>query len=525
MSFVTNIVGFTSKSNLAKVGRSDTINMYVEQKSQNEHGFSTILKPMPGYKKVCDVEGEPQGIYRCSLSYDGKPGIYGVWGQKLYLIDNGEPIFIGDIAGTGRISFCETSGYGKNHPHLVLCDGVNVYAVDTTISTTQQRLQWGKINPIQLPYEYPDSTTNRIKPSWVAYLYGYLIVGAEGTDIFYTSYQYPFEDRDEDGNINYDIFQLGETDKDDEGNHTGFGHGVFTMSEWQPDNTIVGCSNGSRLFTFGERSFQVFAYQNSKEQPFASPDTASQSIGIKTKESFAQYGSNVYWLGSADMGGDTVFSMDGGANPTRMSTDEIEEIISKLNKNVVNCFCMRWMSHPFYVMNFPIDNITLAYDIKEGGWIRLSSSGNTGVDKCFRYCNSTISREDKLLLQGNGVLVEATNEKWLEHDNAPIVRKRIGGVISSDHKPFKVNKLSLITNNGDYPNMVGKSVRVRMRYTKDGSKWQDVLTKSLGRTGQYGYDTVFRGLGKATHLSVEFSCSEDVPFALYGIDIDAVKTN
>lgn len=526
MSIIQNIVGFTSKSSLAKVGRSDTYNMYVETKDQNEHGFSTILKPMPGYRKVLDIPGKPQGIYRCSRSFNEKPAVYGVWGKKLYLITNDTKYFIGDVAGSGRVSFCETSGYGKNHPHIVLCDGVNVYAVDTILKPNQQQEYWKKINPIALPYAYPDSKVERITPAWVSFLYGYLVVGAAGTDIFYTSYQYPFEDRDESGKINYDIFDLKNTDYDKDGKtHTGFGWGHYTMSEWQPDNTIVGCSNGSRLFTFGERSFQVFAYQNSKEQPFASPDTASQIIGIRTKDSFAQYGDRVYWLGSADMGGNIVYSMGGDANPSRISTDDIEEMIAGYDKSVVRCFTMRWMSHPMYVMTFVNDDVTLAYDIKEGGWIRLGSFVSKGKNLKFRYEYSTISTDDKLWLQGNDVLVEATTDKWTEHDDTPIVRKRVGGVISSEHKPFKVNKVSIITNNGDYPNMVGKSVKVMMRYTKDGSIWQDVSSRSLGKTGQYGYDTVFRNLGRATHLSIELSCNEDAPFALYGIDLEAIRTN
>ena len=524
MAFINNIVGFTRKSAFAKIGKSDTYNMLVEVKDQNEHGFSTVLKPMPGYRKVCDVEGKPNGIYRVSRSIDGKPGVYGVWGQALYLIRDEKAYKIGELAGTGSVTFCETSGYGQNHPHLVVCDGVNLYAVDTTIEVMEQQAYFRKHSPIELPFAYPDSKTSRIVPSWVAYLYGYLVVGSEGTDIFYHSYQYPFESRDEKGNIDYDIFDVHKTDLDKDGRHTGYGYGHWVMSEWQPDNTIVGCSNGSRLFTFGERSFQVFAFQNSVDMPFASPDTASQSIGIKTKSSFATYGGSVFWLGSADMGGNTVFMMDGNANPQRISTDEIEEMISGYNKSLVKCFCMRVNGHPLYVMNFDIDNITLAYDIKEGGWIRLGSLDNKGHEVVYRYRYATVSSDDKLWLQGDGCLVEATTDDWYEHDGTPITRRRVGGIVSSDHKPFKVASVRLLTNNGDYKKYVGKPARVSMRYSRNGTTWYSMAVRSLGRAGQYGYDTTFRNLGRAEHFSVEISSSDNIPFALYGIDIDPIRT-
>ena len=146
MSFVSNLVGFTKKSILPKVGKSDTYNMYVESKDAGEHAFSVILRPMPGYELVSDkVNGEPQGTYRCSRGYDkeGRPAVYGVWGKKLYLILDSDgvltPYEIGNIAGSGKCTFCETTGYGNAAPHLVLCDGVNVYAVTTTMAPVDQK--------------------------------------------------------------------------------------------------------------------------------------------------------------------------------------------------------------------------------------------------------------------------------------------------------------------------------------------------------------------------------------------------
>lgn len=521
MAFVQNLVGFVKKSALSKIGRSDTLNMYVEQKDLNEHGFSVILKPMPGYKNVCDIPGKPQGTFRCSRSYDNRPAVYGVWNKILYLIarDDDEmfrPVEIGKIAGEGKVSFCETNGYGQNSPYLVLCDGVNVYAVPTVSSPAVQKDEFRTIN---LPYKYPDSTTTRISPSWVAYLYGYLLVGDEGSDIFYHSYQYPFEDRDDNGNINYDVFCC---TKGSFHFYSEYGH--FIMSEWQPDNTIAGIGNGSRLFTLGERSFQLFTYQSSKEMPFASPDTASVSIGIKSKDSLAQYGGAIFWLGSADMGDGIVYTMGSDANPQRISTDEIEELISKYDYSSLNCFVMRIGSHPLYVMNFEHDDKTLAYDVKEGGWIRLSSGGKGGTEKSYRYSNSVVSVDGTLWLQYNGGLAETTTDTWVEHDGTPILRKRVGGVVSSDHNSFKVQKISIMTNNGDYPLVKGRSAKITMRYSRNGTTWQDMSTHSLGSVGQYDYDTVFRNLGISKHFIIEIGTSENIPFALYGMDLKGIKT-
>lgn len=504
MSFVSNLVGFTKKSVLPKLGKSDTYNMYAEAKDAGEHAFSMILRPMPGYEKIADnLNGAPQGTYRCSRGYDGRPAVYGVWGKTLYLLreESGKvrPYQVGTIAGTGKVTFCETSGYGKTHPHLVLCDGVNVYAVTTDINPIQQAQDF-KI--VDMPLQYPDAKTEKITPSWVAYLYGYLIVGAKDTDIFYRSIQYPFETTD-------DVMDLGATG--------GYGH--WTFSEWQPDNTLMGCSNGSRLFTLGARSFQVFTFQDSTQNPFASPDTAAQNIGIKSAQSLELYGNSVFWLGASTMGDNTVYMMTADASPQRISTDEIEEIISSCDTSLARAFTMKWKSHPFYVLTFPNDKLTLCYDIREGGWVRLGSRGNTGNESAYRYSGAVVSREGDLWLQADDVLVRATTQKWTEHDDTPILRKRAGGILSSDNKPFKIGAIKLLTNNGDYPLVLDHAPQVFLRYSADGATWKRSSTYSLGSAGRYDYDTVFRNLGKVQYLSVEVGTSENIGFALYGMDV------
>lgn len=509
MSFVSNLVGFTKRSSLPKLGKSDTYNMYVETKDATEHAFSIILRPMPGYELLSDqVSGTPQGTYRCSRGHTGRPCVYGVWGRKLYLIletTKPTPYFIADIAGSGKCTFCETSGYGKASPHLVVCDGVNVYAVNTELTPIMQKQDF---KVVQMPYEYPDSTTTRITPSWIAYLYGYLIVGAKGTDIFYRSVQYPFES------------DAAKKDPMDLGNTSNLGH--FTFSEWQPDNTLAGCSSGSRLFTLGERSFQVFAFQDSVNNPFASPDTASKNIGIKNAATLEVYGDSIFWLGSSAMGDGVVFTMGPDANPKRISTDEIEETISKTKVASAHAFLFKWRGHPFYVINFPDDELTLCYDIREGGWTRLGSRMENGNEGCFHYSNMIVNKDGDIWLQGNGVLVRATDSKWNEHDALPILRKRTGGILSSDNKPFKVGSIKLLTNNGDYPLVLDHVPRITMRYSGDGATWKNSSTYPLGAAGRYDYDVVFRNLGKVQYLSVDVGTSENVGFALYGMDVSGV---
>jgi hypothetical protein len=146
-----------------------------------------------------------------------------------------------------------------------------------------------------------------------------------------------------------------------------------------------------------------------------------------------------------------------------------------------------------------------------------------GSEQCFRYSNAVLSHGGSLLMQADGVLVKATDEKWTEHDGSPMLRKRVGGILSSDNRPFKVGAIKLITNNGDYKTVLDHAPVILLRYSGDGgATWKNSSTRSLGNAGRYDFDTVFRNLGKVRYLSVEVGTSENVGFAIYGMDVAGV---
>ena len=248
VKLVQNIAGTLSKSNIVKVGLGDAINMYCETQNPTEHSTQLLMRSISGCKPFVEgLDGSCRGLYRVSRGIDGKPALYGVFGNVLYLFrEDGTKDVIQRIESSG--TFCrmvETGGYGSAHPHLVIVDGFGCYAVDVTLSVPDQVSDF---RPIELPHRVNDEYTN-IKPTHVAYLYGYLVINDEGTDAFYSSIQYPFETTDSLGNIDYDIWRLAST------GNVGF----ITYSEWCPDNTTALCSNGSKLYTFGPRSWQAFS--------------------------------------------------------------------------------------------------------------------------------------------------------------------------------------------------------------------------------------------------------------------------
>lgn len=560
---VENIAGTISKSNLAKVGLGESTNMYVETQNPTEHSCSILMRTIQGQVKAADITGKCRGMYRVSRGYDNRPVLYAVYGNTLYLVNEDNTYnYIANIGSNGtECHMTETGGYGSAHPHLIIVDGYSVYAVNTGLSVGDQQLDFKRI---KLPLRV-NSKDTYIKPTHCAYLYGYLIVNDAGTDAFYTSYQYPFEIEDSEpesfyeersefivwwntldkatqeqyiaGEISdayydkYKEFITGTADDTPEkydvfrvGTVQYANYGFITYSEWCPDNTIALCSNGSKLYTFGERSWQVFSYNDDVNNPFSSPDNAAGNIGIKAPNSLAMLGNNVLWLGSSDIGDNGIF-MISDTTIKRVSTQDIErELTTMVNPDNAYAQIFQEHQHVFYALTFEDSNKTYVYDINEDAWHYRASYDPSNRLMYWRYNHATFAYGKIYLGTTNALVYNDENHTFTEHDGRPILKVRRGGVLTSNDCPFYIDRLRLITNNGQhtFDNTYGNlemNPRISFRYSWDGSTWSDYEDSWAGKIGQYDYETNIYGCGMGRYFTLEISTTEPIPLAIENLQI------
>ena len=562
VKLIENIAGSITHSNLAKVGLGESTNMFLERQNPTEHSTSLVMRTCQGEVQAAYIQGKCRGMYRVSRGYDNRPVLYAVYDNKLYLINEDNDVeYIATLGSVGsECHMTETGGYGSAHPHLIIVDGYSVYAVNTGLSVGDQQLDF---RSIQLPLRV-NSTDTHIKPTHCAYLYGYLIVNDAGTDAFYTSYQYPFEIEDSEDAAFYQLrnnfiswwmsldddtkeqYKAGEiqdsyytlykdfidgTASDDPEKYDVFRvgtveyaqYGFITYSEWCPDNTIALCSNGSKLYTFGERSWQVFSYNDDKNNPFSSPDNAAGNIGIKAPNSLAMLGNTVLWLGSSDIGDNGVFMIK-DTEITRISTQDIEREITQLI-NPHNAYASIWQEHQhvFYSLTFEDSKKTYVYDVTEQAWHYRASYDDDNRLTYWRYNHATFAY-NKVYVGTNNALCYMDENKYSEHDGRVMLKIRRGGVLTSQDCPFYIDSAEIICNNGQhsfndqYTNME-LNPRISIRYSWDGSTWSDYEDYYLGKIGRYDYSTTAWHLGMGKYFTLEISTTEEIPFAIENLKI------
>ena len=516
MGIIQNIVGPWSKSNIRIANLSESINMYQETQGKGAAAES-ILRSILGTSSFCDIEGECRGLYEADKGPDGFPVLFAVFGPKLYIIRNEDgqinpyEIYSSLTNFNTPVHMCQTGG---NHPHLIVVDGANVVAVDTTFDLENMR---NDVRTIQLPYRV-DSDSQRIVPTHCAYLYNYLIVNDSGTDAFYTSYQYPFETEDSLGGIDYDLFMVNSVQYKD--------YGFITYSEWSPDQTTALISNGTLLYTFGPKSSQIFTYNSDVDMPFVSPTNCANMIGIKAPDSLAIVGDFVFYLGSSAIGENGVYYWRGN-QLQRCSTPDVERLIQGFNyaeDAVGEC----WMEngHIFYALTFRNDDYTLVYDVLEQVWHRRSTKGaNDNQHHAWRP-KYAILHDGNLLFGVKDHIIKLNKDKFDEYDGRPIIRMRRSGAMMDSYNQFIVDAIKLICNTGDF-NDANLVPQIMMRWSDNGGWWSNQEIGLLGRQGEYGTEVEWFNLGINTVMNIEFSCSDPVDFCIVGgkivyKEIDAV---
>ena len=508
MGIISNIVGAWSKSNVKIANLSESINMYPETQGTGASAES-ILRSIMGTENFADIEGECRGIYEADKGPDGFPALFAVFGPNLYFLFEEEGQLSANLIYTQLTNFstpvhmCQTGG---NHPHLIIVDGANVIAVDTTLSIEEMQ---NDIRTIQLPYRV-DSESQRIVPTHCAYLYGYLIVNDSGTDAFYTSYQYPFETTDANNQIDYDLFMVNSVQYKD--------YGFITYSEWSPDNTTALISNNTLLYTFGPKSSQIFTYNSDVDMPFVSPTNCANMIGIKAPDSLAIVGDYVFYLGSSAIGENGVYYWRGNVL-NRCSTPDVERLIQGFNSpNDAVGQCWMENGHIFYALTFRNDDYTLVYDVLEEKWHRRSTKGEKDNQHHQWRNRFAILHNNEILFGVKDHIIKLSKDKYTEFDGRPIIRMRRSGAMMDSYNQFIVDGIKLICNTGDFKN-ANLVPQIMMRYCESGGAYSNQEIGLLGHEGEYGTIVEFFNLGIHTIMNMEFSCSDPVDFCIVSAKI------
>jgi hypothetical protein len=491
----TPILGSSYVAATPNAAANRMVNMYPEAIPEGGK-MPAFLTRCPGLRRVLTVGTGPCRGMRVVGGY-----LYVVSGNVLYKVAKDYSFkLIGSIIGQGLYSLSD------NGSQLFISCNPNGYIYDIASDVLT------KITD----EDFPGSSV-------VDYLDGFFIVLEPNSQKFYISSIY-------DG-LTWDSLD-------------------FASAEGLPDDLVTLCVDHRELWLFGTESIEV--YTNSGDSfPFSRIPGVFIEKGCGARYSVAKLDNSIFWLSYSKKEKGIVYRAD-GYTPVRISNHYIESQIEQFKTiEDAQAYTYTQAGHAFYVLTFPKENRTFAFDASTNSWherasfengklIRHRSSyqenfnlkhhvgdfktGNIYVlDKNYF---SEYNDVQKCIRSWRALPTGQTNYLKTTHHSLAIDIETGWGINST----YLINYSENLDfdSNVDYSDYMTEESKLSLRWSDDSGKtWSNYHEKSLGKLGDFKKRVIFHRLGMTKKLRdriYEISITDPIPFNIMGAELIITQT-
>ena len=288
-------------------------------------------------------------------------------------------------------------------------------------------------------------------------------------------------------------------------------------SEPDPANFIL--SDHGQLWVFGTETVEIWINTGNPTFPFQPIKHNTIQMGLLYRYSVVAMDGRIYWV-SRDRSGAGVVVEARGYQPQAVSNHAVTNSIQR--KAVTGAEPVAWshqtMGHYFYILTYPDDDLTWAYDPSWGradGWHeRMYLNGSAEEShrgRCCEYIGGEDGSESVQLVgdRANGKLYSLSMDVY-DDDGDAIRRLRRSQHLGQEETQVQYHRLEVDVERG-------VEATYKLRWSNDGGK---PGTWNIGRTlvlpGSARYNPKFRTLGSGRDRVFEFSSETAVKHAWIG---------
>jgi len=307
----------------------------------------------------------------------------------------------------------------------------------------------------------------------------------------------------------------------------------FASAEGSPDALTALNINHREAWLFGPNSIEVWYNADTPDFPLARIQGAFLELGCDAPYSIAKLDNSIFWLGGDARGRGIVYRADGYTGK-RVSTHAVEFAIQ--NYSAIDDaigYSYQQEGHSFYVLSFPTDGKTWAYDVATNKWHERAALASGLLTRHRSNCQMKFADE---VLVGDYVdgrvyafdldvyADDGTISKWLRSWRAL-------GPGQNNLKRTAHHSLQLDCESGVglIVGAQGEDPQVNLRWSDDGGHtWSSYHARSMGEIGVTGYRVIWRRLGMTTKLRdrvYEVSGTDPVKIQIMGAELFASGTN
>jgi hypothetical protein len=468
------IVGaYQAKSLVAAAQRC--VNLYAERNPQDSP-FPFTFYPTPGLTLLAAASPDTGTGWR-GLYFASNNQLYGVCGSTVYAISSTWSLTaLGDIASSsGQVAMVDNANY------VVIVDGsAQGWTVD---------LSTNKLAGL--------SSSGFVGGDTVQFVDGYLVLNSPGTREWYVS------TADE---IVFDATQF--------------------ASKSGAQDLLAGVGVTKRyVYLFGQQTTEVWFDAGDTPFPLDRLPGVFMQYGCASVDSIAQMDGDFYWLAQSPQG-NAIVCKTAQFNASQISTFALDnEMNQYVDLDQAIGFTYQFEGHFFYVLTFPVTNITWQFDLSTQQWNQLAwVDGDGNLQRHRANCYASAYGQPVVGDWENGNLYLWDENNYTDNGNPiPRIRSFAHGVDdSSDRIRYQEFIANMEVGNG--AGYVSVPVFLRWSDTR-GISFGNAVQRSLGLEGEYIKSVQWRRLGMARDRVFELSWSAPVKTALLGAWVDSVSNN
>jgi hypothetical protein len=392
-------------------------------------------------------------VVRGGIAYNNLA--YFVIGNTLYEINSaGSATSRGTLnTGAGRVSMAHNGTRTGANQQIMIVDGANGYIYDNTTST---------LTAI--------SDTDFTSAKTVAFVDGYFIYNEDGNDKWWITNQ-------------FDGTSITATD--------------FQTAEGWPDKILSVLADNREVFLFGEESLEVWYNSGDLDNIFQRYQGGFKQHGCAAAFSPARFDNSVIWLSKNDRGDAQVVRLGEGYMPKIVSTPEIDFQLSTYT-TVSDAFGYTYQDegHEFYILTFPTESVTWAYDASTQQWHQRAHTINSVFPKRERY-NCHVFAFGKHLLGDfeNGNIYQLDNTIGT-FNTARVIRERTTPAASNEENRIRISSLQLDMAEGIGDGATADDDLIWLSYSKNGGHtFTNETARNAGDAGNWFKRVIWRRLG------------------------------
>lgn len=331
----------------------------------------------------------------------------------------------------------------------------------------------------------------------VAFSDGWFIFNKPGTQTFYTSNLYS----------------------------TAFNSTYFALKDSQTDNLVTLIENNRLIWLIGERSTEIWYPSGGANYGFDRQQGILLNWGCAAKHSIAKLGSELVWLSKSERGQNTVVMTQMGMI-VPISTHAIDKEITSYS-TISDAIGYSYVEegHSFYVLTFPMQNVTWCYDETTKLWHQRASFAVAQADFGRHIGNCHVNFCNMHLIGGfsDGTVYRMSRSYYTDNGNPLICVRRAPHLWDGDRRQrlfYQRLQVEFAPGVGIQTGQ-GSDPQAMCRWSDDGGKtWSNEHWTGVGKAGAYKNRAIWRRLGAARDRVFEVRFSDPVNRDVVGATVD-----